>query len=369
MSQKIELTQLSEQELKTVRGLPPVREIETKFSKKELRAADARAALKKWQEEQSIPAAPKNPEITVAAVEPTPAALSKLAAVMESESGPAEVLSQKLDEATLTGTIYTAFITHQYMRLEAEHRRKLASPRTRPAAEREWPEVVKAYQKAFAVAGIRNVDEARLSRFAKDLAANRRNLDAVTKLVNSAKAVGAQSDTVPTVLRATFVPVTARIIDPNVVTTFIPNLCAQPLAQGTFTRHFAYSFNWTVSFGAPCIPKFWKWCNYTLTIAGVSFNAGLNVNYKVECCKVTASGQGFAQACGTILNKTFCASCSATLISGVSASKTTVGGNCNYSLGLTASLACKFGSSTLFSASAPFKHTVTGGCPPAILNC
>jgi hypothetical protein len=173
----------------------------------------------------------------------------------------------------------------------------------------------------------------------------------------------------PTAVRATFVPVTARIIDPNIITTAVPNLCAQPLAQGTFTKHFSYSFGWTVSFGAPCAWPPWKWCNYNVTVAGVSFNAGLNVNYKVSCCSVIVSGQGSAQACVTVLNQKFCASCSATLVSGVSASKTTVGGICNYSVGLTASLACKFGNSTIFSASAPFKQIVSGACPPAILNC
>jgi hypothetical protein len=291
---------------------------------------------------------------------------------LESETGPAEVLAQQLDEATLVGTVYTALLTHQYMRLEAEHRRQLASPKqsARTAESAEWPRVIDAYGKAFAAAGLKGVDEAKLSRYAKELAGNRRNLDAVTKLVNSATTVGRESDLQPAVVKATFIPVTARIIDPNVLTTFIPNLCKMPLAQGTFTKFFAYSFNWTVSFSAPCIPKFWKTCQYNITLAGVSFNAGVNVGYKVTCCGVTAWGTGTAQACATVIGKTFCASCSAnvTAVAGVSHTPGT-GGKCNYGLGLNASLSCKLGSSTLFSASVPFGYTIGGPCPPKFLPC
>jgi hypothetical protein len=316
------------------------------------------------------PALPKNPQITVAAVEPTTAAIARIASVVESDTAPAEILNQNLDEASFIGSVYSAVLTYQYMRMESDNRQRTASPKTRAAAEKEWPDVINAFRKAYAAAGLKNVDEPKMSGYAKGLATNKRNLDAIAKIVNSAKVI--ESDVaLPPAIRGSFVPVVAKIIGPaaSAVTT-IPNLCAVPFAQGSFTKHFSYSFSLGVSFNAPCFPKVWKMCSYHLTIASVSFSANLNVGYKVNCCGASAWGQGSVQACGSILGHSACASCSATIVGVAGVSRTTgSGGSCNYGLGINASLVCKVGSSTVFSASAPFGYTIAGPCPPAVLPC
>jgi hypothetical protein len=372
MASKLELTPISETEVKKIKGVPPAPVLETKWPKKESSAADARAALKTWQEKVPEPKPPENPPVKIKAVEPTRATLSKLAAVVNSEAAPAEILSQQFDDKTFLGTVYAAVVTQEYMRMQSEFRTRSASERTKSEALKQWPEVVGAFQKAFATAGLREVGEEQLSKYAKDLASQKDNLEAVTKIVNSALPVPGPGDgKPPTAVIGTFVVQTAKLINLIPNTNFIPNLCISPLKQGVFTRHFGHSFSLTVSLYVPC-PTWtnpFRWCWKNFTIGSVSFSLDINVGYKVNCCGASAWGQAVAQACASIVGITVCASCVGTIVAVAGITKTPAGGNCNYGLGIVASLQCSFQGHTVFSASAPFGYTITGPCPPPGLNC
>jgi hypothetical protein len=147
------------------------------------------------------------------------------------------------------------------------------------------------------------------------------------------------------------------------------NLCSQPLAQGSYTKHFGHTFSLQVSFNAPCFPKIWKTCSYTLTIASLSYNVDLNVGYKITCCGAAAWGQAAAQVCGSILGHTACASCSAAVTVVAGLTKNVIGSNCIYGLGVVAELKCTAAGITLFDFNAPFGWTVTAPCPPPNFPC
>jgi hypothetical protein len=373
MPKKIQLTAVPEKELKKITGLAAVTVVETKWPKKESNAAEAKNALKTFHAKQPAAKPLKNPEIPVRAVEPTAATLSKLAAVVNSEAAPAEMLAQQFDDKALVGTIYSAIVTHEYMQMESEFKRRIASAGTRKQAEAQWPEVKKHFQKAFAVAGLSGVTEEKLSGYAQKLAANKENLNAVTKIANSAVlGQGPGDGKVPTAVRATFVPAAATEIDLLPLTIPIPNICAGPLVQGSFTKHFSYSFSLTVSLYVPC-PTWtnpFRWCWKTFTIASVTFSLAINVGYKVNCCGASVWGQAAVQACASIIGFTVCASCVGTIVAVAGIAKTPVGGGkCTYGLGIVASLKCSFQGNTLFSKSVTFGYAITGPCPPAILPC
>jgi len=371
MVSKVRLNPVPEAELKKIKGLGAARVAQARWPKKEFSPPEARQALKAWQAGLPDPERPKNPEIPIRAVEPTLPALSKLTKVINSETAPAELLAQQLDERALIGTLYGAFLTFQFMRLQSEFKTRSAASRTRAAALSQWPETVGGFQDALSAAGLSGVTEAKLTQYAKHLAANRENLAAVTKVVNSAVVVDELPEgKAPPPLRGVIVPQLVKIPEPFVITTSVPNICSSPLAQGTFTKHFSHSFSLTVSFHAPCFPKVWKTCFYQFTIASVVFNLDINVGYKVNCCGASAWGLAAAQACATVVGKTFCATCTGSIVAVAGVSKNPVGaGNCAYGLGILAALVCKFGSSTVYSSSASFGWVVTGPCPPKILPC
>ena len=373
MPKKIQLTAVPEKELKKIKGLAAVAVVETTWPKKESSAAEAKDALKTFHAKQPALKPSKNPEIAVRAVELTAGTLSKLAAVVNSGAAPAEMLAQQFDDKTLVGTIYSAVVTHEYMQMQSEFKRRSASPGTRKQAEAQWLEITKASQNAFAVAGLTGANEAKLSGFAKKLAANKDNLNAVTKIVNSAvSAEGPGGNKAPTSVRATFVPATATEIDLVPITNVIPNICSGPLVQGSFTKHFSYSFSLTVSLYVWC-PKWtnpFRWCWKTFTIASVTFSLDINVGYKVNCCGASVWGQAAVQACASLVGFTVCASCVGTIVAVAGIAKTPVsGGKCTYGLGIVASLKCSFQGHTLFSRSVTFGYAITGPCPPAILPC
>jgi hypothetical protein len=213
-----------------------------------------------------------------------------------------------------------------------------------------------------------------LATFAKDLAGNKRNLDAVAGIANTRvvkdppPVTGLTSADARDVgsLTATFDTTLAKIIDPNLLTIVIPNLCSQPFAQGSITRHWTHSWSLTASLPYPC-PTWtnpFRICWSTVTIATVSVDIGLTVGYKVNCCGASAFGQAFAQACGSVLGVTKCVSCTATVVGVAGFSRTPFGTQCNYGLGINASISCQVFGATVFSASWPFGYAVTGPCPP-----
>jgi len=363
------LSPVPENELRRIVGLPAARQIKTSFPKRALAtASEARAALRRWQDAQPVPTAPKNPDIAISAVKPTAAQLSKLRAIIESDVAPAEVLRQRMNAESFFGTLYSALTSYEFMKLEAEYKRRKVSPRLASTADSEWNDVVRAAQLAFAAGGLKGLGAAQLSQYSKELTANRRNLDAIVKVANSGVSVGTPlSLDGRTTALASLTPTVERVIDTSLIATHIPDLCDEPIAEGSFTKHFSRSFSLTVRLKVWC-PTWrnpFRTCWKNFTIAGVSFSVGLNVGYKVNCCGATAWGQAYAQACATIVGIEVCAGCSATVTGVAGVSRTPVATGCSYGLGFTATLECKLFGLTVFYASVPFGYTVTGPCPPA----
>jgi hypothetical protein len=370
------LTEVTEQERKKLKDVPPAKEHEAKFAKRALGSvAEAKQAFKEWQKEQPEPKPKKNPDVKIKAVSPSASNIEKLVAVAESDDAPQELIRQKLDEEQLFGTAFSTLTTYEYLRMEGEYKKRKES-RAGATADRDWAQVVDGFRKAFAAAGL-NVTEAQLSKAAKDLAGNKRHLETVARIANSrvvkeektVSQAGARRGLIGDLgtLAGSFETVTTRIIDPNLLTIAIPNLCSQPFAQGTFTRHWSHSWSLTISFPYPC-PTWtnpFRICWSTVTIASVSVNVGLSVGYRVSCCGASAWGQAYAQACGSVAGITKCVGCTATVVGVAGFARTPVGSQCNYGLGINASIQCQVFGATVFSASWPFGYTITGPCPPA----
>lgn len=365
MPSTIQLTQLSEKERKGVKGLPAMEVIETKWPQKASSAAEGRDAFKRWQEKLPAPTIAENRPIKIEAIEPTGANLSRLVAVINSKDPHVEVLRQEFDETTLVSTVYSAFLAHRY--LEAQGKIE----RTGKNAESQRVELTKSFQAAFEAAGHRNVTEAKLAQYAKQVAADPATLDAVTKMVNSAHSADVLPESkVPAAGFAKFVPVTGTLVNGGPVVNTIPNLCAGPLVQGTFTKHFGGSFSLTIGFNAPCVPKFWRSCWYQVTVGSVSYNLDLNIGYKVNCCGASVWGQGAAQACASVVGHTACASISGNITALAGVTKTVgSGGGCNYGLGIVGSIKATLAGHTLFAMPVSLGYTIAAPCPPKVLNC
>ncbi len=372
----IVLKEVPDSERPKLKDVPAVKEHEAKFAKRAKgTAAEAKAEIKDWQKQQPKPEPKKNPSVKIKATPPNANNVAKLAAVADSDDAPQEIIRQKLDEEQLFGTLYSSLTVHEYIRMEGEFKKRKAS-RAAATADRDWAQVVEGFKKAFATAGLK-VTEDDLAKYAKELAGNKRNFEAITRIANSrvideertAQEGGQKSLKAldASALTGAFQVATAVLLDPNVVTSFIPNLCSQPFAQGTFTKHWSHSWSLTVSIPYPC-PTWtnpFRICWSTVTLASVSVDVGLNVGYRVTCCGATAWGQAYAQACGTVAGITKCVGCTATVVGVAGFSRTPVGSQCSYGLGINASVQCQVFGATVFSASWPFGYTITGPCPPA----
>jgi hypothetical protein len=339
------------------------------FPKKALSGTpEARVALRRWQDAHPSPTTPKNPDVQVSAVPLSSVRLAKLGAVVRSDIAPAEILKQRFDSEAFVGTLYSSLTTYEFVKLEAEHRQRTRSPRLAAKTEDQWLDIVRAAQMAFAAGGLTGLSAGQLSRYSKVLTQNQKNFQAVVKVANSA--VGPSESSIldgRTKVLASFVPTVEKHIDTAVSIVNIPDLCDDPIAEGSFTKHFSRSFALAVRLKVWC-PTWtnpFRMCWKTFTIAGASFSIGLNIGYKVNCCGATAWGQAYAQACVTLLSISVCASCSATIVGIAGLSRVPVSGGCSYGLGLTATLECKLFGSTVFYASVPFGYTITGPCPPA----
>src|SRR5256885_15152245 len=108
MASKSRLTPVSSKELKKIAGLATPGLLEARFPPSGRGGTDARAALRKWQDQQPVPEAPRNSGGTVRAVEPTSPAISRLVKVLESGAPAAEMGIQRLDEESFTGTAFFA---------------------------------------------------------------------------------------------------------------------------------------------------------------------------------------------------------------------------------------------------------------------
>lgn len=326
----------------------------------------AKGGLRRWQEAQPVPTAPKNPQFRVKAVRPTARTFSRLRSVAASKTV-RDVSDARMSRDAFLGTLYTALTTYEYTRMESEYKTRKRSGR--PAVEAEWAAVQKAAQSAFAAGGLKTVGPSELSRFSNTLNANRANRDAIIAIANTGVTTGGRARLHGSLIAtATFVPLVTRLIDklPDLVIP-VGTICSSPLVQGSFTRHFGSSVSLTVSIRVWC-PTWsnpFRMCTRTFTVAGVSWAVDVSVGYKITCCGATVWGQGSASACATIIGISLCASCTASIIGVAGISRTPIGSGCQYGLGISASLKCTLFGVTIFSASAPFGWTIAGPCPPA----
>lgn len=358
---------------KTARG----RTYTTKFPSRSQRSArDATGSLRRWQNAQPAPTAPKNPQFRIKAVRPSARTLAKLRAVHASKTAK-DVRDAQMSRDAFLGTLYTALTTYEYTRLESEYKTRKQSGQA--GVEAEWAAVQRAAQSAFAAGGLRSVAQNELSQFSQTLNASKANRDTIIAIANTGRTTGGRGH-LPggtgrrgprggsLIATATFVPIVTKLIDqlPGLVIP-IPTICSTPIAQGSFTRHFGSSVSLTVSMTVWC-PTWtnpFRTCTKTFTVAGVSWSVDINVGYKVTCCGATAWGQGSASACATIIGISLCASCTASIVGVAGVSRTPVGNYCLYGMGISASLTCTLFGATIFSASAPFGWTISGPCPPA----
>ena len=355
-------------QIRRIAGIPPLRKIPTDFPKRNQGAPEARAALKRWQESLPVPEPEINPDIRVAAVRPSRAAFAKLRAIVESEAAPTEILTQRLPLENFFGTLFSGLATYEFIKLEAEYRKRKATGRNLEATEARWKEIVGDFSRAFAAAGLPNVDEAQLRKFAAELSASPSNRDAIIRLSNTATPI-ASSEPIRanTAIVGAFVPDVGKVLDPGGVSTTIPDLCDKPFAEGSFTKHFAKSVSLSVRIKYPCGIGWGgiEYCTKKITLAGVSFSIDVNVGYKVSCCGATVWGQAAAQVCATIVGISVCATCTATVTGVAGVSRTPVTSGCSYGVGINATLKCTLAGQTILSIGYPFGWTITGPCPPA----
>lgn len=301
----------------------------------------------------------------------TRADLTKLRAVHQSPSAAAELVAQKLEPEQALGTVFSALITYQYTQMKAERKARLSRARNRGRVDAQWQQIVNAASQAFAEGGVRGVTEADLERFSRELTRSRANFNAVVEIANSARDQVVVQGGGGGAATGNFVTIYDTVLDRFPVVIPTPaDLCDRPI-EGTYTRHFSRSFSLSVRIGywCPTWSNPFRWCTTTVTLAGVSFSVGLEVGYRITCCGATAWGQAYAQACGTIVGQTVCASCSAKVVGIAGIARSGSGSSCTYGLGVTAELKCVVGGVTVFQASVPYGWTITGPCPPPVLPC
>lgn len=368
LPRSLSLEPLAPEEFRRTFGLPPGKRLSAKFPKRALgSAAEARAALRKWQDAQPLPAPVRNSDVPIKSVRLNRQALKKLHAVAQSEVAPAEILRQKLTADSLFGTLHSALTAYEFMKMQAEYKRRKAGRGPFEKTEEEWRQVVQAARMAYTAAGLSSITEKDLSSFVKELSADRTNLNTVIRLADTAVPSG-KGTTLTTRTRAvaSLVSVHDKFIDDSALLISIRDLCSKPLTQGQFTKHFSYSLSLSVNitYWCPTWTNPFRTCTKNVTLAGVSFSLGVDVGYEISCCGATIWGQAGAQVCATILGISVCASCTATIIGVAGVSRTPVSSGCSYGLGINATLKCSLFGQNILNISYPFGWTVVGPCPP-----
>jgi hypothetical protein len=353
------------EQLKQIPGLESAKALDVQFPKKAVSAADSKAATAKWLASVKAPKVAQPALKRITGVNLTKEHVSTLRAIHESTAPTAELISRGLSPDDLLGLVYSAHIVFNYTKLASDRKAQLAAARGTPAAiaaaNAAWQQVVDGASAAFAAAGVKNIKEADLDTMVAQLGSNKANFNAVATIANAA---GTGTATTGAPGFGNFVTQTGVWPAPTGVVMGPLNLCSQPLAHGSFTEHLGHSFSLQVTYTAPCFPKIWKTCTYTATIASLSYNVNLAVNYTLNCCSASASGQAAVQVCGSVLGIGACATCTATVNAAAAVSKTVSGASCNYTLGLQAVLKCTAAGITVLYVVAPFVWTITLPCPP-----
>jgi hypothetical protein len=370
MAQPHDLVPVNPEELASIPGFATVRRHSAKFPKRATTAAQLRARQRRYITSVAPPTVRQPRPKRIEATRLTAAQLSKLRAVHQSDAATAEMVAQKLDPDQALGVVYSSMVALEYTKMQAERRARLRRARNRDAVEAQWEKVVEGAQKAFAAAGLKGLTESGLDRMAKELTRSRANFNAVVDIANSATDTVASGG--PRLGYGNYVTIAETLADlfEPVVTPTPPNLCERPI-EGKYTKHVSASFSLSVriTYWCPTWTNPFRTCTKTLTIAGVTFSAGLEIGYRITCCGAYAWGAAYAQACGTIVGFTVCASCSAKVVGVAGVGKSGSGSSCSYGLGVTAELKCTVGGVTVLHAYLPYGWTVTGPCPPASLPC
>jgi hypothetical protein len=354
--------------IKTIPGLKTVSKLETSFVKSPMKAAAFKAANTNWIRSIQAPKVAQPKPGAIKAVAITAADVTKLAAVSKSTSATAEILAQGLGPDQTLGLLYSSIVAYEYTKLKAERKKRSTVARTKAKTDAEWGKVVEAVAAGYSAAGLKGLKEADLDKMATELGRNKANFNAVATIANSVE--DSLEAVEPKVLGGflTHVAVIPDLVAE--VTTAPSSLCTTPI-QGNFTKHFSRSFALKVRLYVPC-PSWtnpFRWCWKTFTIASVSFSLDLSVGYRVTCCGATAWGQAAAQACGSIVGVSVCATCTAKIVGVAGVGRTGSGSSCSYGLGINAELKCTLAGATVLYLSVPFGWTITGPCPPASLPC
>lgn len=362
------LVALDSDAIKKLPGLKSVTKLEAPFVKTQVKAVEFKTAHSAWLRSIPAPAVEQAPAKPLKALAITAADVDKLRVVSESTAGTAELLAQGMGPDETLSLLYSSILAFEYTKLQAERKQRSADARTRSTVDAEWKRVLEGVAAGYAAAGLKSLKEADLDKMAAELSRKKANFNAVATIANSAEDAAEGTETKAL---GSFLTHVAVVPDPAMLVTAAPaDLCRKPI-EGTYTKHFSYSFALKVRLYVPC-PKWtnpFRWCWKTFTIAGVSFSLNLNVGYRVTCCGAAAWGQAAAQACGTVLGVTVCASCTAKIVGVAGVGRTGSGSSCSYGLGLNAELKCTLAGATVLYLSVPFGWTITGPCPPPALPC
>jgi predicted FMN-binding regulatory protein PaiB len=362
--------------LKKIKGLPKMTQQRFQLGKtvKVLPAAQLNSTAKKWMMSRQPPKMAEAKERKIKGLRLKAKDVERLRRVSESDAPTQEIVAtQKLRPDDIMGVLYSSIVAFEYNKLQGERKlreRQAKTPTAKAKLAKEWSAIVSAMGKSYAAVGVKSVTEKDLNAFAKELTRNAANFNAIAKIANTAEE--GKSVAKLTKVQGGFLTQHLTLPDLELEKIVIPHFCDGPLVEGKFTKHFSKSFALKVKLWVPC-PKWsnpFRWCKKTFTLAGVSFNASVEVGYRINCCGGVAWGQAHVEVCGTIVGIKVCASCTATISAVVGIGRTGgSGGQCVYGLGFTASLVCKLAGITLLNASVPFGWSVSGPCPPAILPC
>jgi hypothetical protein len=365
-------------ELKQVRGakIPAPKKIKITFPKKKITKSGIKANYKKFVKEQPLPKE-KITKIKIKAAPINSKTLKTYFSVLEDKSVAAAIddkYNKKLD--SFVGMSHSIITTLSYIKMRETYMSKLKTARTpaqKKAVQERWSEMIKAASVMNKVANGASLNEKSLDKMASALLKDKKIYNKAIQFASTAKKTetGTLSFRTNLNVQVVAIPVLVNGGDTDVVSTNT-SICDNPI-EGSITKHYSNSFSLDVryTYWCPTWRHPFRTCRGTLTLAGVSFNIGIDIGYRVTCCGAIIWGNGYVNACGTIVGITACAGCSASVVAVAGTGRATSGmrGNCNYGLGANATVRCTVGGVTVFLATVYFGWTIAAPCPPDPLPC
>jgi len=371
MPKKPQLIQLQP----TVANLPKVKALKTLFPKAAVSKANAKKKFNTFKAKQKPPIV-KNVSVAIKPSSITKANLTNFVAVREADQSLAAI--DKYFKKDLSGVInlsYSVMTTMAYIKMRNEYKsrkKKAKTPIAKLKLQKEWANILNSAKTLSKATGGPSLTESRLENMAKTLTANKKAHGQAVSMMKSVKPISEGKLTVANKFSALVIPQSILDAANNIGVIDAPSdICSTPL-EGSYTQHYSNSLSLDVRYRYWC--PTWsnptRMCTGTVTLASIGFNIGLNVGYRVTCCGAVIWGNGYVNACGTVIGITACAGCSATVVGVAGVGRTPVaGGQCDYGLGANASITCKAGNITVFYVSYTFGFTVRGPCPPSPLPC